>query len=183
MARREAPPRWLASRIPKVCVFRRAIPSSSRRADGSSRRIEGNHASRARARRDVSAWLSALSLMRVTAKARTISSAARGTFPKRAVLLLALLQIRALRPFSATWMRGSGGSVTRKGVSRQGVIMFGLFRRRTTIIAEGLKIVATSRPRAWSRSTAISRGICIAPLSSSRPRPRSWAGLRPTASS
>ena len=47
-----------------------------------SRRIEGNHASRARARRDVSAWLSALSLMRVTAKARTISSAARGNIPQ-----------------------------------------------------------------------------------------------------
>ena len=66
-----------------------------------------------------------------------------GTFRKRASSPSRTSPNPGSCPFSATWMRGSGGPVTRKGVSRQGVIMFGLFRRRTTIIAEGLKIVGS----------------------------------------
>ena len=67
---------------------------------------------------------------------------AREHSPIAQVLLLALFRIRA-RALFGHLDEGEWGFSHASRVSRQGVIMFGLFRRRTTIIAEGLKIVGS----------------------------------------
>ena len=56
-----------------------------------------------------------------------------------------------------------------------------MFRRRGTIIAEGLKIVGSVTAEGLVEVNGHIEGICIAPRSSSRPKPRSRAGSRPIA--
>lgn len=81
--------------------------------------------------------------MRVTAKARTRSSAARGNIPQARKFSFSHFSESGLMPFFGHLDEGELGSSSASRVSCQGVIMFGLFRRRTTIIAEGLKIVGS----------------------------------------
>ena len=66
-----------------------------------------------------------------------------GTFPKRASSPSRTSPNPGSWPFFGHLDEGEWGSSSASRVSCQGVIMFGLFRRRTTIIAEGLKIVGS----------------------------------------